>query len=101
METLFQKTRNGLLLSLKVFPGAGRDEVQGMAAGALRVKVSAPPDKGTANKAVLELLAKWLGTSKSSLSVQSGETSRQKKILLPEHLEAILVEKLKTLKADT
>ena len=44
----------------------------------LRVRVSAVPDKGKANAAVVALLAKGLGVPKSAVSVVSGETSRMK-----------------------
>ena len=44
----------------------------------LRVRVSAVPDKGKANAAVVALLAKALGVPKSAVSVVSGETSRMK-----------------------
>jgi uncharacterized protein YggU (UPF0235/DUF167 family) len=44
----------------------------------LRVRVSAVPDKGRANAAVVALLAKALGVPKSAVSVASGETSRLK-----------------------
>lgn len=44
----------------------------------LRVRVSAVPDKGKANAAVVALLAKALGVPKSAVSVVSGETARMK-----------------------
>lgn len=44
----------------------------------LRVRVSAVPDKGRANAAVVALVAKALGVAKSSVSVTSGETARLK-----------------------
>lgn len=65
-------------LQLKVVPGASRDEITGWLGEALKVKVSAPPEKGKANRAVLKLLAKLLGVSKSSITIVSGETSQQK-----------------------
>lgn len=49
---------------------------------AIAVKVSAPPDKGKANRAVIEILAKALNVPKSSLAIISGETSRNKNILI-------------------
>ena len=44
----------------------------------LRVRVSAVPDKGRANAAVVALLAKALGVPKSAVTVVSGETARTK-----------------------
>jgi uncharacterized protein YggU (UPF0235/DUF167 family) len=46
----------------------------------LRVRVSAVPDKGKANAAVVALLARALGVPKSAVSVVSGETARLKTI---------------------
>jgi len=48
----------------------------------VNVRVSAPPDKGKANKAVLKSLADKLGVKPSKLSIQSGTTSRSKMVLL-------------------
>ena len=48
----------------------------------LRVRVSAVPDKGKANAAVVALLAKALGVPKSAVSVVSGETSRMKTLAI-------------------
>jgi len=79
----FRTTETGLLLYLRVTPNAGRDAIESAetrADGAtmLRVRVAAVPDKGKANAAVIALLAKALGVSKSSLSLVGGDTSRLK-----------------------
>lgn len=68
--------------SLKVWvqPGASRDRVVGRRGGALKVAVSAPPEKGKANKAVEELLAREFGVRKSAVRVVSGKASRDKAV---------------------
>lgn len=53
-------------------------EVRDDGSAVLRVRVSAVPDKGKANAAVVVMIAKALGVPKSSVSVVSGETSRLK-----------------------
>lgn len=64
---------------MRVQPGAKRDEVQGVAEGALRVKVRAPPVEGAANEAVRRLLAKEvLGIAPSRVVLARGESSRDK-----------------------
>jgi|GEM_PF-235109 len=78
-----RQTPKGLFLHLRVTPKAGRDEVVGLVANAagqiaLAVKVSKPPEKGAANAAVIETLAKAIGVAKSSFRLASGETSRDK-----------------------
>lgn len=45
---------------------------------ALKIAVTAPPDKGKANAAVVALLAKTFGVAKSSVTVVAGETDRRK-----------------------
>ena len=79
----YRLSPSGLSLFIRVTPNAGRNGIDGMevrddGTAVLRLRVSAVPDKGRANAAVLALLAKALGVSKSSLSVVSGETSRMK-----------------------
>ena len=68
------------VFSVRVSPGAGKTRVLGEYAGALKIAVSAAPEKGKANKAVIELLSRALGVRKSDVSVVSGETSRDKRI---------------------
>lgn len=73
----------GLVLSVRVTPKSSTDEITGLhGAAAIAVKVSAPPDKGKANRTVIEVLAKALRAPKSSLAIVSGATSRNKSILI-------------------
>ncbi len=79
----FRTIQTGLVLHLRVTPNAGRDAIDGAeirddGTCVLRVRVSAVPDKGKANAAVIVLLAKALGVSKSSITLVSGDTSRMK-----------------------
>jgi uncharacterized protein len=78
-------TRNaaGARVSLKVTPGAGWDEVRGVEVDAgdrpyLAVRVSAPPEAGKANAALLRLLARRWRIARRDLSVVSGACSRRK-----------------------
>jgi hypothetical protein len=78
-----RQTAKGLFLYIRATPKAGRDEVAGLMANtagqkALAVKVTKPADKGAANQAVVETLAKAIGIAKSSFRFASGETSRDK-----------------------
>ena len=59
---------------LKVVPGGSRDEVLGPLGDRIKVKVSAPPEGGRANRAVMALLAELLGVSPHALRLVSGET---------------------------
>jgi len=74
------KNRNDARLAVKVTPNAGRSEVSGMKDGVLQVRVAAPPDKGKANKELIDILAERLGIKKSSILIIKGQTSRHKTI---------------------
>ena len=83
----FRLSPTGLSLFLRVTPNAGRDGVDGVemrddGTAVLRVRVSAVPDKGKANAAVIALLAKLLGLPKSTFSLVNGETSRFKTVAI-------------------
>jgi uncharacterized protein (TIGR00251 family) len=73
---------DGCILSVRAQPGARRDAIVGEHAGMLKVAVSAPPDKGRANEAIIDVLAKSLGIKRSQIELVSGATSRQKQFLL-------------------
>ncbi len=67
-------------LEVKVTPGAQRNEVAGVTAGVLHVKVAAPPVRGKANQELIDLLSQALGVSRSSISIVKGQTNRNKVI---------------------
>lgn len=81
----FRPVEGGVELLARVTPNAARDAIESVETRAdgqarLRVRVTAQPEKGKANKAVIALLSKALGLPKSSFSVTSGETARDKTI---------------------
>jgi uncharacterized protein (TIGR00251 family) len=67
-------------LSVKVIPGASRNEIVGWMGGTLKVRVSAPPERGRANEAVQELLAASLDVPASDIRIVSGGSSPRKTI---------------------
>ena len=90
----FRQFRGGIVVAVRVTPKSSRNEVTGLHAASdgavsLAVKVSAPPDKGKANKAVIEVLAKAFGLPKSSLAIVSGETDRHKVVSVAGNLAAL------------
>ena len=96
------------LLAVRVTPKASHNEVTGLYTAAdgtvsLSVKVTAAPDKGRANKAVTNLLAKRLGVAKSTLTLVKGATDRNKIFQFSGHiepLEAFIASLTKTGKTD-
>jgi uncharacterized protein len=73
---------DGTILPVRAHPGARRNEIRGEQDGMLKVSVTQAPEKGKANKAVIELLAKKLGLKKSQIELVAGETSHQKRFLI-------------------
>ncbi len=75
---------DGVELRLRVTPGARRTSIDGVESRAgepvLRVRVTAPPDKGRANAAVVALLAKTLRVPKSAIAISAGQNARDKRV---------------------
>ncbi len=67
-------------IRVKVTPRGSRNQILGMERGALKIKLTAPPVEGRANKALKEFLSKKLGLSKQSIEIVGGEKSRLKTI---------------------
>jgi len=67
-------------LQLKVIPKASRSKVVGWVGNRLKVQVTAAPERGKANDAVVEVLAAALGVSRSKVRIVSGETSPLKTV---------------------
>ena len=67
-------------LDVRVQPRAKRNRVEAIERGRLKIYVTAPPEGGKANEAVIALLAKTLGVSKSSVRIVRGHTARDKRL---------------------
>jgi uncharacterized protein (TIGR00251 family) len=61
-----------------VVPGASRDSIAGWLGDALKVRVSAPPEKGRANAAVESLIAAALDVPRSDVRIVSGHGTARK-----------------------
>lgn len=73
---------DGATLSVRAQPGARKTGVLGMHGEAVKVAVTAPPEDGRANAALVEVLADWLGLRRSQVELLSGTTSRNKVFLI-------------------
>ena len=82
-------------LEIHLQPGAKRNEVAGFRDGVLYVKVTALPQKGQANRALLELMAQTLGVPKSALAIIRGYTNRNKVVVI----QGLTAEELKDILA--
>lgn len=71
--------------SVRLTPKGGRDAIEGWIPGPdgknyLKARVSAPPEDGKANDALIRLIAKALGVGKTKVRIVSGAASRMKLI---------------------
>src|SRR6516162_5131691 len=87
----------GATLAVRAQPGAKRNAVLGEQAGALKIAVTAPPEDGRANAALVEVLRDWLGLKRSQVELASGQTNRNKTFLIRgltvEALQSLVVAK--------
>jgi hypothetical protein len=72
----------GVILPVRAQAGARRNCILGEHNGMLRVAVTAAPEKGKANKAIIAVLSDTLKMPKSSIELLAGETSPQKRFLI-------------------
>ncbi|NND99243.1 MAG: DUF167 domain-containing protein [Pirellulaceae bacterium] len=73
---------NSCRLRVHATPGAKQTRVGGQYDNALRVSVTAPADKGQANKAIVKALADALRLKRSQIELLSGATNRRKVFLI-------------------
>ena len=69
-------------LKVKVVPGSSSDQIVGWLGDALKIKVTAPPEKGKANEAVVGLLAAALSIATDDVVVVSGHSSPAKVVAI-------------------
>jgi uncharacterized protein len=91
----------GAILPVLAHAGAKRNAILGERAGALRVAVNAPPERGKANEAIQALLAECLGVKAGRITLTSGATSRQKRFLIEGVEPTVLMARLTAVLGDT
>jgi len=88
----------GSTIAVRAQPGARKNAVLGEQAGALKVAVTAPPEDGRANAALVGVLRDWLGLRRSQVELAGGATSRNKVFLVrgltPDELTALVASRL-------
>ena len=76
------KTATGATFRVRVQPGASKNEIVRVQQDALRVRISAPPVEGKANRALVQFLAEQLEVRRSQVEILSGHATRRKTIHL-------------------
>lgn len=77
-----QAQGEGWYLAVRVQPGAKKSEYAGVAENRLRIRLAAPAVENKANKALIAFIAQTLGLRSAKVRLISGETSRQKRLLI-------------------
>ena len=71
----------GFLLNLRISPNASKNDIIKSDDGSIKVKITAQPVDGKANKALIEFLSKTFKIPKTSIDIVRGETSKDKTVL--------------------
>src|SRR5262245_21760676 len=72
----------GIVLPVRAQPGAKKNAIRGEQNGMLKVSVTQVAEKGKANQALVEVLAKGLALKRSQIELIAGETQAQKRFLI-------------------
>ncbi len=73
-------TDKGIIVNIKISPNAKKNEII-REGGNVKIKITAQPIDGKANKALIEFLSKYFKIPKTSIEILKGETSKEKTIL--------------------
>ena len=87
-------SNNGLIIKLRVQPGAKSSKIKGLWQASLKMSVTAAPEAGKANKACIELLSANLRIHKSKMKIVKGINSRNKEALFLDISRQELLDKL-------
>jgi uncharacterized protein (TIGR00251 family) len=85
---------DGVLIPIRAQPGASSSGIRGEHNGMLKVAVTQVAERGKANKALLEAVAKGLGLRRSQVALVSGDTQREKRLLVRGITQADLGERI-------
>lgn len=77
---LIRESGDGVSFAVKVHPRAKKDAVTGEVGDAIKLSLTTPPVEGRANEACIEFFSKLLKVPRSSVSIASGLSSRNKVI---------------------
>jgi hypothetical protein len=87
-----QESKSGVTFAVKLHPRAKKNAITGEIGAALKLSLTAPPLEGRANEACIEFLANLLEVPRSSITIASGQSSRNKVVRVT-GLSAVEVQK--------
>lgn len=83
------KQSDGVKFGVKVVPNSSKCEISGIIDESLKIKLDVPPVEGKANEKCIKFLSKLLGVPKTSISIASGETSKNKVLFIKGNAEEL------------
>ncbi len=78
---MIKETKDGIEFQLRISPNASKNEVI-KTSESVKIKITAPPVDGKANKCLIEYLSKLFRVPKTSIVILRGETSKDKTLLI-------------------
>jgi len=89
-----QESAKGATFAVKVHPRARKNAITGFVGDALKLAITAPPVDGKANQAVIDFFADLFAIPRSSVTIASGETSRNKIVRIAGVSKEVVEQKL-------
>ncbi len=77
---VYRQSQDGLVLNVFIQPRASRNQVAGLHGEALKLRLTAPPVEGAANRMCIAFLAEMLDLPKSALEIVAGHANRHKQV---------------------
>jgi len=80
MNIPFKRTKDGIVIEIKVEPRSSKRRISGIMDNILKVKLTAPPVDNAANEQLIEIISEETGVKKSSIRIIKGHSSKNKVI---------------------
>jgi uncharacterized protein (TIGR00251 family) len=96
----FHDGKKGSALAIRVVPGASKNEIaEVLEDGTLRIRLTAPPVEGKANKALVDFLSNWLNVPRSKIAIVAGEKRHDKLVSILDIDSEVLQQRIANFKA--
>jgi uncharacterized protein (TIGR00251 family) len=99
IKKIVRSHKKGVEINFQVLPRSSQSRIVGLHNDAVKIKLNKPPVDGQANAECCRVVAKYLGVSKTQVSVLRGTSSRQKTLLVEGVSASVVIEMLESLKA--
>ena len=79
-EPEIQQLDDAVIFTVKVVPGSSKTQTAGLLNGMIKIRISAAPEKGKANKALIDFIAEQLDVKSTAVSIISGLRTAVKRV---------------------